>query len=113
MNQIAIFFALMIGHALADYPLQGEAIAKGKNRHNPPFGIPAGQKPCTVWTHYLTAHALIHAGFVWLITGSVWMGLVEFVAHWVIDFSKCENWTNPHEDQGLHIICKLIYAAIL
>lgn len=109
---MSALFALLIGHALADYPLQGEAIAKGKNRHNPPHGIPAGQKPVAVWFHYLTAHALIHSGFVWLITGSVWLGLAEFVAHWLIDFAKCENWTNPHQDQLLHIACKIIYVII-
>jgi Protein of unknown function (DUF3307) len=108
----SLLFALLIGHALADYPLQGEAIAKGKNRHNPPFGIPPGQKPVAVWWHYLTAHALIHAGFVWAITGIVWLGVAEFVLHWIIDFAKCENWTNPNGDQALHVICKIIYSVL-
>lgn len=107
-----LFFKLLIGHALADYPLQGDAMAKGKNRHNPPYGIPPGQKPVAVWTHYLTAHALIHGGFVWAITGSPALGLVECVLHWIIDFAKCENWTNPHQDQFLHIACKAVYACI-
>jgi len=110
---MSLLFALLICHALADYPLQGDAIAKGKNRHNPPFGIPPGQKPVAVWFHYLTAHALIHAGFVWLLTGSVIFGLVEFALHWFIDFAKCENWTNPHTDQLLHIACKIAYVLIL
>jgi hypothetical protein len=105
-----IFFKLMIGHALADYPLQGEAIARGKNRHNPPFGLPPGQKPVAVWWHYLTAHALIHAGFVWAATGNVWCALAELVLHWVIDFGKCENWTDPHQDQALHALCKVVYS---
>lgn len=109
MSAVTTLFALLIGHALADYPLQGDAIAKGKNRHNPPYGIPPGQKPAAVWTHYLTAHALIHAGFVWAITGSGWCGAIEFVLHWIIDFAKCENWTNPHQDQLLHVVCKVCY----
>lgn len=107
----ALFFALLIGHALADYPLQGDATAKGKNRNNPPHGIPPGQKPCAVWFHYLTAHALIHAGFVWAITGYVWLGVAEFVLHWFIDFAKCENLTDPHTDQILHVGCKLLYVS--
>lgn len=30
---LILFFAMAIGHALGDYPLQGEYLAKGKNRH--------------------------------------------------------------------------------
>jgi hypothetical protein len=111
-HPLALLFAMLIGHAFADYPWQGELVAKGKNRHSPPYGIPPGQKPVAVWTHYLTAHALIHAGMVWFITGSVWLGAIEFVLHWLIDFAKCENWTNPHQDQALHIACKVVYAFI-
>jgi hypothetical protein len=109
---LLLLFKLLIGHALADYPLQGDAMAKGKNRHNPPYGIPTGQKPVAVWSHYLTAHALIHAGFVWALTGDVWLGLAEFALHWFIDFIKCENITNPHQDQALHIACKVAYVVL-
>lgn len=107
-----LFFALLIGHAIADFPLQGDAMAKGKNRHNQPSNVPPGQRPVKVWFHYLTAHSLIHSGFVWAITGSIWLGLAECVLHWVIDFIKCENWTNPHGDQLLHIGCKVAYACL-
>lgn len=105
-------FKLIIVHALCDFPLQGPAIAEGKNRNRPPFGVPSGQKPCAVWIHYLTAHGLIHAGGVWLVTGNVWFALAELVLHWAIDFAKCENWTNPHQDQALHITCKIAYALL-
>lgn len=107
-----LLFALLIGHALADFPLQTEAMAWGKNRHNTPANIPAGQKPVAVWFHYLTAHALIHAGFVWLITGNVFFGVAELLLHWIIDFVKCENITNPHQDQGLHVACKVLYCLL-
>jgi len=110
---LSTFFQLLIGHALADYPLQGEAMAKGKNRNNPPHGVPAGQKPVKVWFHYLTAHALIHSGAVLLVTGNYYLALAELVLHWIIDFAKCENWTNPHVDQLLHIGCKVGYVVAL
>lgn len=109
MTGLTLLFALCCGHALADFPLQGEFLAKAKNRHNQ-FSetlVPG------VWPHALTAHALIHAGTVWVITGSVWCGLFELVAHWWIDFAKCENWTGMHEDQTLHYICKVGYAVAL
>lgn len=106
MNQL---FLMICAHALADFPLQGEFIAKAKNRHTPAFNVPPGQKPQKVWLHALTAHALIHGGFVYLITGSLALGLAETVAHWLIDFGKCENWYGIHVDQGLHIGCKIAW----
>jgi hypothetical protein len=30
----------------------------------------------------------------------------------LIDFVKCEKWTNFHQDQGLHILSKAVYVAI-
>lgn len=109
-----VFFALVIGHAIADFPLQGEFLAKAKNRHadlSDIFGkIPI---PPSLWIHALTAHSLVHAGAVWLVTGSVALGVLELVIHWIIDFSKCENWTSFTTDQLLHLGCKVSYAALL
>jgi hypothetical protein len=110
MEGWTLFFALCCGHALADFPLQADFLARGKNRHTPAFNVPAGQTAQAIWPHCLTAHALIHAGPVWVITGSVTWATVERVAHWAIDFAKCENWTGIHTDQGLHYACKAVYA---
>lgn len=105
-----LFFALVIGHALADYPLQTEFIALGKNHRLPADQIPGGLGDTRgVWVHCLTAHCLIHAGAVWLLTGSVVLGLAELVLHWVIDFVKSGGWTNLHVDQLLHLVCKAAY----
>ena len=110
----AIFFALVIGHALADYPLQGRFLAMAKNRHADVTSLFGGALPPRgLWLHALTAHSLIHAGTVWFITGSVTLGLVELVLHWVIDFAKCEKWTNFTVDQLLHVVCKAGYAALI
>jgi hypothetical protein len=104
---LVLLFKLLIGHALADYPLQGDFIGKFKCR-NVPSPIPGA----VIWWHLLTAHALIHAGAVWIITGSVAFALVELVLHWMIDLAKCDNWTNFHADQALHVACKIIYSVI-
>lgn len=99
-------FWLLVGHALADYPLQGEYLALGKARSN------KGTPP---WQIALSVHALIHAGMVALVTGSVGLGMVEFVFHSLIDFAKCEKWFGLDEkraywvDQGLHVACKVAY----
>lgn len=101
---IEIFALLVFGHMLADYPLQGDFLARGKNRMNPIPGIP--------WQHCMAAHAIIHGGFVGIITGSVWLGIAETVAHAVIDDAKCKGHLSYHEDQAWHIACKILPAAI-
>lgn len=104
-----LFFKLLVGHALSDFSLQTDAMAKGKNRNRKPEFIPEGQKYTPCWAYWLTAHSLIHGGCVYLITGSLLFGFLETGFHWIIDFCKCENWTNPHQDQALHIWCKIVY----
>ena len=107
-----IFFALFIGHVLADYPLQGRFLSMAKNRHANVSNLFGGETPPRgIWLHALTAHSLVHAGAVWLITGSIMLGLVELVLHWLIDFAKCEKWMNFTTDQLLHVACKAGYAA--
>jgi len=108
----AMLFALIIGHALADYPLQGKFLAIRKNRHIKPLDY-GGDVPSNIWVYCLSAHSLVHAGAVWVVAGSALLGFVEFVLHWWIDFAKCEKWTNFHQDQGLHLLSKLAYVAAL
>ena len=102
---MSTLFALLIGHALADYPLQGEFLAKAKNHKIPITGVP--------WYQALGAHALIHAGVVWTITGFWWLGIVEFFAHSFIDYMKCDGKIGFNLDQSLHLICKVVYVIIL
>jgi hypothetical protein len=99
-----MLFWLLVGHALADYPLQGDFLAKAKNRSAPIAGVP--------WWQALSAHALIHGGMVAAITGSVWLGVAETVAHWLIDDVKCRGRIGFNADQGLHVACKLLWIAI-
>ena len=108
-----LLFQLLIGHAVADYWGQSGDMARGKNRHNVPMNVPPGQVPKALWWHWLTAHALIHAGAVLVVTGSVWLGLAELVLHWCIDFAKCENWTGPTQDQLLHVACKVLWSVLV
>ena len=106
---LQILFALIIAHVLFDYPLQGDFLAKYKNRHSE-----GGETTTTgLWIHCLTAHSLMHAGAVWAITGSFIIGLIELVLHWIIDFVKGEGITNIHTDQALHILCRIGYVIAL
>lgn len=103
---VFMLFILLGGHAIADYPLQGDFLAVGKGaRAAPHFGVP--------WWHCLTAHAMIHGAFVAFLTGSLTLGLVEFVLHWIIDDLKCRKITGINADQALHICCKVAYVVVM
>ena len=109
-----ILWQLLVGHALADFSLQHDPMAKGKNRHVAidPSKIPPGQTPTIVWPYWLTAHALINGGVVFFITGSYGLSIAEAVCHWVIDFAKCENWFGINTDQALHLVCKILWSCV-
>jgi hypothetical protein len=102
---LALFFAFAIFHALADFPLQGDYLARVKQRSK------ADSVP--EWFIALTAHSLIHAGGVWLVTGSVTLAAVELLLHWLIDLGKGEGFYGYVADQLLHIGCKVVYVVIL
>jgi hypothetical protein len=96
-----ILFLLMSGHALADFSLQTDFIANGKNRHSE---LGKGH-----WFYCLTGHSFIHGGIVYLITGSLGLGIAETIVHWIIDFLKCDNRFSFRTDQFLHIFCKILW----
>lgn len=98
-------FWLLCAHALCDYPLQGNFLALGKDHRYPLPGIP--------WQHCLFAHALIHAGAVALVTGSIALGLAELAAHAAIDYGKSAGIYGFHMDQVLHVAAKLAWAGFL
>lgn len=102
---IEVFLLLVFAHFLADYPLQGEFLAKGKNHKSPIPGVP--------FYHPLIAHAAIHGGFVGIITGSALLGVLEALIHTLIDYLKCDGQISYHVDQVLHILCKVIWVILL
>ena len=108
---LTVLFLLLVGHSVADFSLQIDTMAKGKNRHNKTIP-PPGAKYVSCWPYWLTAHALTHGGAVYLVTGSVMLGFFETVAHWATDFCKCENWITVHEDQLIHVGCKVFITVV-
>ncbi len=101
---MTLLFKLLCMHALCDYPLQGDFLARGKNHLNPIPGVP--------WWQCLTAHAFIQAGGVYLVTGKIELAVAELVAHWLIDFGKCSNRYGFNEDQAAHVVCKIIWVIL-
>ena len=105
MGEVSKLFALIIGHAFSDYALQNDFVAKFKARR-------IEGKYNSWWPWVLTSHALMHGGVVWIVTGNVWLGVAESLAHWIIDLAKCEKFIGFHTDQTLHIVCKVIWSVI-
>lgn len=104
---IETFALLLIGHAVADYPLQGDWLAKAKNHK---LSLVPGE---SIWLGCLLCHAAIHAGAVHYITASWLLAGFEFVAHTVIDYAKSDGRITYNQDQTAHVICKLIWIGLL
>ena len=97
-----IFLQLYAAYCLCDTAFQSPYIYENKIRiidgvYNPQ------------WYISLTAHSLIHAGAVGLITHSFLLASVMLVAHWLGEFAKAEGYLKqlPH-----HIIQILILTFI-
>lgn len=108
---MTLFFQFLVGHAFGDYVFQREIMAKSKSRHAEIYKT-AG-KGFPGWFYWLFSHALVHGGLVFLISGSLLLGVIETVLHTIIDFSKCEHKISLHVDQALHILCKLAYVYVI
>jgi uncharacterized membrane protein YGL010W len=102
---LALLTGFFIGHALGDFPLQGDYLAKHKVRSQ------AGS--IGVWIIALSAHSLIHAGAVWLVSGSLFFCMAELLLHALIDFCKGEGRFGIVTDQVLHLACKVVYVPLL
>jgi len=111
-----MLFFLLAGHALMDYSLQTDpmAVCKCRRTDNP-------IQKSVPWFYWLTAHALLHGAAVGVIiiwvTGNwdlaIAFALAETVVHWFIDLGKCEKLYTIHVDQALHVLCKVLWWALI
>ncbi|RVT96211.1 DUF3307 domain-containing protein [Rhodovarius crocodyli] len=104
-DPFALLLLLLAGHALCDYPLQGDFLARMKD--------PRSDIGARLWPHGLAAHALIHGGMVTALTGSSILGLGEAVAHAWTDYAKCRGWLSFNQDQACHVACKVVWWALV
>lgn len=109
MSGLYLLFTLLMGHAVADFALQSDAMAQGKRGGGT---VPAGQKPQVTWVYWLTAHSLIHGAAVMVITGGVYMAAFATAAHILVDFGKTRNHYGIHVDQTLHLVTLAIIALV-
>ena len=104
MSPQLMAIALLAGHALADYPLQGDFLSKAKNRTAAIPGVP--------WWQALGAHVAIHGAFVALLTGIWWLFFAEAAIHWLTDDAKCRGKLTFNQDQAIHLVCKALWLAV-
>lgn len=100
-----LLLSMIVLHALFDYPLQGDFLARAKNHVSPLPGVP--------WYQALGAHAAMQGGAVTFLTGSVLLGFAEAAAHSVIDYGKNAGWFGFNVDQALHVACKALWVALI
>ena len=96
------FFLLLCVHALTDFQLQNGAMHSHKSRSQ---GDPH-------WYVWLTAHAFICGGGVYVVTQSLGLALAETLIHFVIDYAKSDNRISAGTDQCLHILSRIVYAIL-
>ena len=89
----------MYAHAIADFALQSDTMIKCKS-----------WKENGNWLMWFIAHAFINGAMVYFVTGSMKLGLIETVLHGITDAVKCGGFTNPDEDQEIHIAYKAAMA---
>ena len=94
---------LCMGHFLGDFGLQGDRMAQEKC---------PGCSGSVPWHWWLSAHGAIHGLLVALITGVPLLGLAEWGLHTLIDLGKCRQRYSMGADQGLHLLCKVVWAAL-
>ncbi len=102
---MSVLILMIVAHYLCDYPLQGDFLARAKNQTAPISGVP--------WWQAMTAHAAIHAGAVYIITGWWVLFVMEFIAHFLIDTAKCCGLISYNNDQAQHLLCKVSWFALL
>lgn len=96
-----MLFALIALHALCDFPLQGDYLAKLK------------ALPTDDGRMGLMMHVVIHGAAVWFVTSAFWLGIAECVAHYGIDTLKIRGKINFVQDQYLHVACKSVWVGLL
>ena len=102
---IGVFFWLLVGHAICDYVFQTDTMAREKN-----WKSTTPTQAAVPWYYWMSAHCLIQAGMVTVITGSLFLGLAELVLHFIADCLKVAGIGNIHTDQFFHIACKVLWA---
>ena len=102
-----LFIALMGAHALCDYALQPEWMAKKKS----PERESGFNEKCGPWWWIMGAHSAINGLGVGWVTHSYLFGILETLLHFATDTNKCLGTLSTEADQFIHVTSKLAWAA--
>jgi hypothetical protein len=112
MTYIEVFLLMIGAHALCDYPLQGDFLARAKNPNIAVPGVP--------WWQAMLTHSIIHGLAVGLIVGyffnpifAIVLAIAEITTHFVTDQLKCDGLIDFSQDQFMHVVWKLAWCIIL
>ena len=100
LNLLAL---ICMAHFLGDFGLQSDRMALEKC---------PGCSGSVPWQWWLSGHGAIHGLLVGLITGQPLLGLAEWGLHCLIDLGKCRRRYSMSTDQALHLLCKVMWAAL-
>ena len=101
---LQLFILLILGHFVADFPLQGDRMAAEKC---------PGKDVVLSWRWWLSSHAATHGFVVAILTGFPVLGLCEMLIHGLIDYGKCRLHYPLIVDQSLHWACKLMWVLVI
>lgn len=102
MGLIERLLKLCFAHSITDLALQTKFIAMHKSP------LADSSHPNVMWQTTLIGHGLINGTGVWLVTGNVWLGLLDATAHTVIDFFSSSMLLDHISDQVLHLAVKMV-----
>jgi len=97
MDWILVLCLLMLAHFLADYPLQGDFLAKYKHQY--PYIMFVH---CFIWTGLISIVLSYFGIFAW------WKAIMLFGGHWMMDWWKSGHPTEErymwtfYVDQSFH-----------
>ena len=95
---------LFMGHFVGDFVLQHDRMAVEKC---------AGKDNTLPWRWRMAGPCSCHGLIVALLCGVPLLGLAEFGVHWLLDWSKCRFRFSLGFDQLLHLVCKVVWVAVL
>lgn len=98
------FIYMLAGHYLADYPLQGDFVAREKNKKRAQLNAS---------TYILSLHCFIHAFIAYVITESWLVFSIMFFSHYLIDLAKNNEVIDFMTDQILHIVVIVILSGLV
>ena len=94
-----LLILLVLGHFLADFPLQNDRMAVEKC---------PGNDAVLDWRWWLAAHSATHGFVVAILTGAPFLGSCrKWSFHASIDYGKCRFRYSIVADQLMHGVCKV------